>query len=270
MRQTLEEEKQINDITDDNLFSEDALEMASMSAKERRAYKKELRKKRLDSMEGKEKRKYILYYYKWYFIGVVFAIAMCIYIGKTIYTASLPTELIVAVTNDGTNAFCEQYIPDAFREYYQLGDKNTIQVFDNLTIENPDDVRVQESTLTDYEKIMVYISSDRLDAIIGNSDTLNYYKSTGDIAIVDQCMPEELYQQLESYIVDVTDSTGYMNDGKPYAAAIDISQTDFVKQCQLSYDDVYLMIPNNRYMENDATLRLIRMIFDLPDETETE
>ena len=56
----------------------------------------------------------------------------------------------------------------------------------------------------------------------------------------------------------------------PYAAAIDISQTDFVKQCQLSYDDVYLMIPNNRYMENDATLRLIRMIFDLPEETETE
>ena len=115
---------------------------------------------------------------------------------------------------------------------------------------------------------MVYISSNRLDAIIGNSDTLNYYKSTGDIAIVDQCMPEELYQQLESYIVDETDPTGYMNDGKPYAAAIDISQTDFVKQCQLSYDDVYLMIPNNRYMENDATLRLIRMIFDLPDETE--
>ena len=34
------------------------------------------------------------------------------------------------------------------------------------------------------------------------------------------------------------------------------------------YEDVYLMIPNNRYMENDATLRLIRMIFDLPDDTE--
>ena len=51
MRQTLEEEKQINDNTDDNLFSEDALEMASIRAKERRAYKKELRKKRMDSME---------------------------------------------------------------------------------------------------------------------------------------------------------------------------------------------------------------------------
>lgn len=70
MRQTLEEEKQINDNTDDNLFSEDALEMASMSAKERRAYKKELRKKRLDSMEGKEKRKYILYYYNGILLGL--------------------------------------------------------------------------------------------------------------------------------------------------------------------------------------------------------
>ena len=107
----------------------------------------------------------------------------------------------------------------------------------------------------------MYISSDRLDAIIGNEDTLNYYKSTGDIAMIDQCMDEDLYQEIKDHIVKVTDDTQYMNDGKPYAAAIDISE--FAKKCQFSYDAVYLMIPNNRYVNNEATMRLIRMIFGI-------
>lgn len=263
MRQTLEDENKVVKEEGEDLYSENALEMSSMSAKERRAYKKELRSKRLEAMEGKEKRRYIIQYYKWYFIGAVAAVFLCYVFGRTIYTATLPTELMVAVTNDGTNAVCEQYIPDAFRKYYQLGKKNTIQIFDNLTIEDADDVTIQESTLTDYEKIIVYISSDRLDAIIGNEDTLNYYKSTGDIAMVDQCMDEDLYQEIKDHIVKVTDDTQYMNDGKPYAAAIDISDTEFAKKCQFSYDTVYLMIPNNRYVNNEATMRLIRMIFGI-------
>ena len=265
MRQTLEDENKVVREEGEDLYSENALEMSSMNAKERRAYKKELRNKRLQAMDGKEKRRYIIQYYKWYFIGAVVAVFLCYILGRTIYTATLPTELVVAVTNDGTNVICEQYIPDAFRKYYQLDKKNTIQVFDNLTIEDADDATIQESTLTDYEKMIVYISSDRLDAIIGNEDTLNYYKSTGDIAVVDQCMDEELYQQIADHIVQVTDDTKYMNDGKPYAAAIDISGTEFARKCQLSYDDVYLMIPNNRYVENEATLHLIRMIFEIED-----
>ncbi len=267
MRQPLgDENKTGKQDQEENLYSENALEMSSMSAKERRAYKKELRNKRLKSMETGEKWKYIILYYKWYFVGAVVAVFLCCWIGKTIYTTTLPTELMVAVTNDGTNAVCEQYIPDAFRDYYGLDVKNIIQVFDNLTIENADDVVIQESTLTDYEKIIVYISSDRLDAIIGNGKTLDYYKSTGDIAILDQCMDEDLYRQVEDYTVEVTDETGYMNDGKPFIAALDISDTEFARNCQFSYDDVYLLIPNNRYINNESTLRFIRMIFDIKEE----
>lgn len=266
MRQTLEEEgKTTYNEGEENLFSENALELSSMSRKERRTYKKDLRKKRLASMEGKEKWKYVVRYYKWHFLGTIFACIICICIGKSIYTSTLPTELLVAVTNDGMNLVCERYIPEAFREYYGLDDKNIIQVFDDLKIENAEDVTIQESMLTDYEKMVVYISSDRLDAIIGDENTLDYYRSTGDIAIIDQCMDDSLYGAIKDYIVEASDDTGYMNDGKAYSAAIDISGTEFVKKCQLSYDTVYLMIPNNRYTENDATMRLIRMIFKLDD-----
>lgn len=248
---------------EENLYAENALELSGMTSKEKRAYKKQLHRKRMQTMDAKEKHSYILHYYKWYFIGGIVLIFLLYWLGNTIYTANLPTELIVAITNDGTNAVAEEYIPNAFRDYYDLDRKNIIQVFTNLTIDDADDVAIQQNTLTDYEKIIVYITSDKLDAIIGNETALNYYKSTGDIAIIDTCLDEKLYEEIEDHIVMAADESSYMNNGKPYAAAIDISKTEFAKNCSLSYDDVYLMIPNNRYSDNDATIRLIKLIFGL-------
>lgn len=248
---------------EENLYSENALELSRMSFKERRTYKKQLQAKRLESMDPKERRRYILHYYKWHFTGAVFLILFLCLIGHTIYQANLPTELIVAITNDGPNAVAENYIPDTFRSYYHLDSKNIIQVFTDLTIDNSDDVAIRQSTLTDYEKMIVYITSDKLDAIIGNEQTLNYYKSTGDIAVIDACIDKELYSQIEKYIITASSDDAYMNEGKPYAAAIDITGTEFADNCNLSYDKVYLMIPNNRYTNNAATIRLIRLIFGL-------
>ncbi|MCI8510069.1 MAG: hypothetical protein HFJ06_16165 [Lachnospiraceae bacterium] len=248
---------------EENLYSENALELSRMSFKERQSYKKELQAKRLASMDARERRRYILHYYKWHFAGGIFLILFLYLLGHTIYKANLPTELIVAITNDGPNAIAEKYIPDTFRSYYDLDSKNIIQVFTDLTIDNTDDVAIRQSTLTDYEKMIVYITSDKLDAIIGNEQTLNYYRSTGDIAVIDACIDKELYSQIEKYIVTASSDDTYMNEGKPYSAAIDISGTEFANNCNLSYDKVYLMIPNNRYTDNTNTIRLIRLIFGL-------
>lgn len=248
---------------DENLYSENALELSRMTFKEKRIYKRQLQAKRLASMDSTERKKYILHYYKWHFTGGILLLLFFVLLGHTIYKANLPTELIVAVTNDGPNAVAEKYIPDTFRSYYNLDSKNIIQVFTDLTIDNADDVAIRQSTLTDYEKMIVYITSDKLDAIIGNEQTLNYYKSTGDIAVIDACIDKELYSQIEKYIVTASSDDTYMNEGKPYSAAIDISGTEFADNCHLSYDKVYLMIPNNRYTDNTATTRLIRLIFGL-------
>ena len=52
MRQTLEDVNKLVKEEGEDLYSENALEMSSMNAKERRAYKKELRNKRLQAMDG--------------------------------------------------------------------------------------------------------------------------------------------------------------------------------------------------------------------------
>lgn len=248
---------------EENLYAENALELSGMTAKEKRAYKRQLNQKRLAAMDKKERKSYLIRYYKWHAIAAIFGVFLVGWLIHTIYVANLPQELVVAITNDGINATAEQYIPDAFREYYNLDTKNIIHVFTDLTIDSSEDITIQQTTLTDYEKMMVYISSDRLDAIIGDEKALNYYKSTGDIAIIDSCLDAELYEALSAHIVNASDETGYMKGGEAYAAAIDISGTDFVKRCNLSYNTVYLMIPNNRYTNNSATIRLIRLIFNL-------
>ena len=46
----------------------------------------------------------------------------------------------------------------------------------------------------------------------------------------------------KKYIVTASSDDTYMNEGKPYSAAIDISGTEFANNCNLSYDKVYLMI----------------------------
>lgn len=250
---------------DENLYAENALELSGMSFKERQAYKKKLRNKRLSSMEPKERRSYIIRYYKWHFIAAIAGVFLTGLLIHTVYVANLPTELIVAITNDGVNAVAEEYIPNIFRDYYHLDNKNIIQVFTDLTIDNAEDTAIRETTLTDYEKIIVYISSGKLDAIIGDEKALNYYKSTGDIAILDSCLDSDLYDSVAGHIVEATDESRYMNNGEPYAAAIDISGSDFVRNLNLSYDTVYLMVPNNRYTDNSGTIRLIRLIFNLPE-----
>lgn len=248
---------------EENLYTENALELSGLSFKETLAYKKGIRNKRLSTMNSKEKRHYLVHYYKWHFIGSVLCVLLLFWIGKAIYTANLPRELILAITNDGTNVSAEEYIPKAFRTYYNLDNKNVIQIFSDLTIDNSDNTAIRETTLTDYEKIIIYITSDKLDAIIGDEKTLNYYKSTGDIAILDACLDSELYEQIKDYTVKAEDETLYVNEGKPYTAAIDISDTEFARKCNLSYEKVYLMIPNNRYNHNEATINLIKLIFSL-------
>ena len=54
------------DDKEENLYSENSLELAGLSFKEKLAYKKELNQKRLATMNKGEKRKYILRYYNFW------------------------------------------------------------------------------------------------------------------------------------------------------------------------------------------------------------
>lgn len=247
----------------ENLYAENSLELQELSFKEKLAYKKELHKKRLATMQGKEKRKYIISYYKWYFIAFILCICLSGWLIKTIYHSTFPQELNVAIANDINNDIPYDYIPEAFRDYYNLDNKNIIEIFGNLSICDLENADALEKNTSSNSQLDMYITSGVLDAVIADETALNYCTSNGGAAILDTCLEPELYEQIKDYIVTITDEDGYTNNGEPYAAAIDISGTDFVKNCNISYEKVYLFLPITCTENSERASRFIRLIFQL-------
>ncbi|MCM1497009.1 MAG: hypothetical protein NC124_00920 [Clostridium sp.] len=246
-----------------DLYVEDSLALAGLSFRQKTAYKHNLYKKRIADMNTKEKISYTVFYYKWHF---VFFVSLFIIIGwgiRTAYRTTLPTVLSVAILNDPYNHTAADYIPDAFRQYYQLDQKNFFKVYTDLFVSSTEDKEEFGQTMTDYQKIGYYNMYDMLDAIIGDEEALTLYATSDDTTGIDLSMDDSLYQQIKDRVITMSDPNGIKNDGKPYAAAIDISDTEFVKNCGISYDKVYLMIPSTKYTNNQGTIDLIRFIFSL-------
>lgn len=59
------------------------------------------------------------------------------------------------------------------------------------------------------------------------------------------------------------DKNGIKNDGKEYPGALDITDTEFVKNAGIEYSPVYLLIPSMRGIDNDTTLNFIKMVYGL-------
>ncbi|MDE5864869.1 MAG: hypothetical protein K2H34_11050, partial [Lachnospiraceae bacterium] len=168
-----------------------------------------------------------------------------------------------AILNDPYNHTAADYIPEAFRQYHQLAKKNFFKVYTDLFVSSTEDKEQLGTTMTDYQKIGYYNMYDMLDAIIGDEEALTLYATSDDTTGIDLSMDEALYKKIKDHVITMSDPTGIKNDGKPYAAAIDISDTEFVKNCGISYDKVYLMIPSTKYTDNQGTIDLIKLIFSL-------
>lgn len=244
-------------------YKEDSLALVGLSPKEKLAYYRKDYQQRTASMEKKEKFLYTLQYYKWYFLGALVLLVCLCWVGKTVYKATLPVELRVAILNDTENTKAKDYISKSFREYYHLGKRNRFTVYTDLEVSPVENVNEVGLTMNDYQTIGYYNTTNMIDVIIGDRNALRVYASSDDTTAIDLSMDEGLYSQIEEHVVTMTDSKKVKNEGKPYAAAIDISDTEFARGCGLSYEQVYLMIPSSKFQDNERTLNLIKMIFGL-------
>lgn len=244
-------------------YKEDALEMATMTFKEKMVYKRELHQKRMEKMDSKEKCSYILGYYKWHIIITVFAIVCLAYAGRVVYRMTWPTLLELAIVNNTDGTSYNEYIPNAYREYYHLNEKNYIEIYGNLAVSATEDTTEVGLTMSNYQTIGYYNMYDMLDVIICDKEALNLFVSTDDTTAIDLSMDEDLYMQLEDNVVTMSDPKGIKNDGNPYTVALDISNTEFAKKCNLSYSEVFLLIPSTKYTDNENTINFIKFVFGI-------
>lgn len=246
----------------EDLYKEDSLSLVGLSLLKKLAHYHKQYQKQTADMEKKEKAIYTIHYYKWHFLGLILLLVCLGWTGKTVYRATLPKVLRVAIVNDHNDTATE-YIPQSFRSYYGLSDKNIITVYSDLDVQSIKEATEVGYTMNDYQTIGYYNTHNMIDVIIGNGSALRVYSSSDDTTAIDLSMDADLYKQIEEYVVFRSDPMGIKNDGQPYAAAIDISDTEFARGCGLNYSDVYLMIPSTKFTNNERTLNLIKLIFGL-------
>lgn len=257
------EEKRCDSESKQDSFKENALEMATMTFKEKTEYKKRIHQQRMSDMDKKEQFTYMIRYYKWHFIIGLFAIVCLVYVGKVIYHATWPTYLELAIINNTDSSTCNTYIPGAYRQYYNLDEKNYIEIYGELEISATEDTTEVGMTMSNYQTLGYYNLYDMLDVIICDKEALKLFVSTDDTTAIDLSMDNELYSQIEEYVITMSDPNGVKNDGKPYTVALDISDTDFIKNCHLSYSEVYLLIPSTKYQDNENTINFIKFVYGL-------
>lgn len=246
---------------EENIFADDSLAMAGMTFRERARHKREVLKKRLATMDKKEGRKYIIYYYKWQFVAALVLLFLVSVTGRAIFKAVTPTPLKLVVVNFGSCEELTEYIPEHYREFYQLGKLNDFRIETNFRVSAQEQPYEYGQAMTDYQRISFYcdpdvLSPDVLDVIIGDDTALKLFEKTGDVTAVNYVLSDALYEKITDDMVIVSDTTGEKNEGQSYAIAIDITDTQFVKDCNLNTSrGVYLLIPrckkkNDKHVEN--------------------
>ena len=229
-------------------------------------------KELLAEMTTKQKVEHFFRYYTWHIIGFIALVIGLIVIGKTIYSSSMPTVLSIGFVNNSSTASLQDYVKDSYRKYYDLDTKNHINVHLDLNKSNngesplADDASLEDEMAyhmqSPAEQAMAYATTVTvLDAIICDKEALELYMSAKETTAIDSVLPEDIYKRIEDKVVIGSDPNKVKFGGEPYSVAIDVSDTEFIKKCNLSYDKAYLVIPSTRKMNDENTVNFVKFIF---------
>lgn len=253
-------------------------ELAKEEANEQEEHKQEVneRKQYFAEMTTKQKLAYIFQYYTWHMIGIVVAVVVLIVIGKTVYHASQPTVLNLAFINNNGEVAMQDYVRESYREYYGLNDKNHINIYCNFNKSSNGETMYEEgASLDDESSLYMQSPADEamgyamtvtvLDAMICDEKALELYASAEETAAIENVIPEELYKKIEDKVVIKSDPNKVKLGGEPYGVAIDVSDTEFIKNCNLTYEKAYLVIPSTRKMNEENVVNFINFMFELSE-----
>lgn len=256
--------------------SEDRLAMALMSGKERRAKKRSLMKARMAEMSRKEKIKYIIYYYKWYFLFGVAAVLVFGSLAIAIYKNSRPVSLAAAVLNaDDPLAVSdkpfEQFVKDT---KLNKGSRLLADAYYNVTLEYE---LSNTSGNSNAISLAMLVKDNYYDVIITNLQGLEYCNYACILFFMDDYFDQEV---LDKYKGRIYYSSDYADPENAKAAinaktteilmavgdrskplAVNISGTEFAKKLNLGYEDVYICFPGGKDRNKDRAEKLLEYIF---------
>lgn len=245
----------------DNTSKESRLEITGLSRKEKRSMLRYNFKQTLETMSKREKISYILYYYKWRFILAIIACFFAIILPITIYKNTRPVAISFAIINASTPTTIDTSFVDDFTTKY-----NRTKGFitrENLSVSLNLETYLEEfqnnSNSSDYIKFPLHCYNGMYDIVISDKKGIDYCAYQEIITPVDNYLDKAVSDNLS----DLLYFTKNPYD-KSLSYAIDISNTDFAKNLNLDYDEVYIAFPGTTEENYDNALLIINYIFDIP------
>lgn len=260
----------------DEVDSEDRLEQSLMSGKERRAKKKKIMKERLAEMSGKDKVKYIIYYYKWHFIITIASILVLGSLAFAIYKNTRPVSISAVVINPESPLDISEKPFKEFAKSKNLvkGYRLIADTFYNLNLEYS---LSNDSATTNNNSFAMLVQDNYYDVMITDRAGLEYSNYLCILFFMDDIFDQEFLDRYKDRIYYSSDFGDPENARKAVNArstdvlaaigdrskplAIDISDTEFAKKLNLGYEDVYLCFPGNSKRNLKKATQLLEYIF---------
>ncbi len=256
--------------------SEDRLEMSLMSRKDRRARKKALFQEQTAGMNKKEKFKYIVYYYKWYFIFAVVAILTVGAFAIAIYKNTRPVSIAVAALNSEDPVSVSSQPLEDFAKANDMVDGYRVigDTYYNVSLEYE---LSNTSSTSNATSLALLLKDNYYDVIITDLYGLEYLNYACALFFMDDYFDAEI---LEKYKNNIYYSSDYADQSNVKAAinaksteilmavgdrdkplAVDISGTEFAKNMNLGYDEVYICFPGGSSRNKKRAKMLLEYIF---------
>lgn len=240
------------------VVTEDSLELLDMTPKERRAYRRQQEREKLQELTFWRKVQYIITYYFWKFMAVVAVCTAIVLIIRQAYIMTRPIALDIALVNDMENTTFADTVIALYESYYEVPEDARYLIDTGFEI-NPEDTAPND--MTSYTKMMADLNYESTHIIICDADVVQYYAVDGYLTELHFALPPELFEAVKDRLYECE---GPVEDSDYYA--IDISGTKFAEQTGIQLEQPLLCIPTILGEESrETSFRFIQMILDMEE-----
>ncbi|MBQ9233051.1 MAG: hypothetical protein IJ167_03325 [Lachnospiraceae bacterium] len=257
------EKEEINKNAED-IPLENNLELAGMSRKEKRAAKKARIAMFTKDMNKKEKISYFLYYNKWKFIAAFFVMLFIVSVINFIIRNNLPVALSYAVINNNSAAGPNEAVFEDYLKYYNFSDIYQIRANSDFYLSYDEYVndKINENGAVSYQYFPIRCEENYYDIVFSDQEGINYCLETSLLLPLETALPAELITEINQKYPDCI--CGIKNDsGTLTGYYIDISDTDFAKKLNLTYEDIFICFPGTSSKNEANTIKIVKYIMNL-------
>lgn len=244
--------------------TEDNLELHRMKFSERIKAKRDKLRSNTEGMSKWEKFKYYVYYYKWHVILGALALFCAIAIPVAIYKNSRPVSISYAVVNSPEPERINEKLFNEYASYYNITDGYQIRNSLYITLSQGDyeSEFAKEEGDSSYTQFPTLCWNNYYDIIITDETGLNYCSVNSLIQPLEDRLYDDIYNAIkEKHPRAIVTSLNYDED--PLEYAIDISDTQFAKDLNVGYDNVYVCFPGGSEQNITNVRRFLNYVLNL-------